>query len=220
MRRSWLWVVVAALTSLAQTADAAPNNHNRLLRGEFAFTGEATCLVSAGTAGFSEGANEALQPLGFSHVFSFMVDGIRTFNGDGTGSVRGRAIQIIHTSRLTPPPGFNPLSVPFVAASQANFTVNFTYSVAADGRAFTAEHSDVIFTLPDDSPAGTLVAVGGEPLLPFTGHISQDHKTLVLATSRPVAEERIFANGTVQQRVCHRSRTAIKIRALSGRQDD
>jgi hypothetical protein len=41
------------------------------------------------------------------------------------------------------------------------------------------------------------------------GLISNDKKTLVLATVEPTVEKQQFSNGDVRYRICHRSRTLI-----------
>src|SRR5580700_10566277 len=79
------------------------------LKGAYGFTGTAACLVAPGSTGTTSGPpgfNASLQTLdganSFSHSFS--VEGIRTFNGDGTGTVKGTSVGI--TPR--PTPGFPP----------------------------------------------------------------------------------------------------------------
>jgi hypothetical protein len=63
-------------------ANAQGQGVNQLLRGTYAFSGEATCLVSP-TNGFNPDLTPT-NPLG-RFVASFSVQGVRTFNGDGTG---------------------------------------------------------------------------------------------------------------------------------------
>src|SRR5690349_12467041 len=64
-----------------------------------------------------------------SYNRSFSVIGIRTFNGDGTGTVKGTAVGVTH--RPTPGPNGFPHFPP--AASSADFKFDFTYTVNADG---------------------------------------------------------------------------------------
>src|SRR5262245_30172780 len=72
--------------SWATTDSAAPQQ----LKGDYGFTGTAACLVSP------SGFNAVLVPndTSTSYSRSFSVEGIRTFNGDGTGTVRGTAVSI------------------------------------------------------------------------------------------------------------------------------
>ena len=59
---------------------------------------------------------------------SFIVEGIRTFNGDGSGTVNGTSIAI------TPPPTPSGTDYPHFppSASSHNFTYTFTYTVNGD----------------------------------------------------------------------------------------
>ena len=110
------------------------------LNGAYGFTGTAACLVAPGNSGTGTptnptgpaGFNSALQPLNNSNSFSdsFSVEGIRTFNGDGTGTVKGTAVSI--TVRPTPGP---PPAIPAfpAAASSADFSFSFTYTVDGQG---------------------------------------------------------------------------------------
>jgi len=92
---SLLWVGIAA---------AAPPQ----LKGRYAFTGEASCLVA------KHGFNDDLTPIdGNVNSHSFSVQGVRTFNGDGTGTVEATAVEIV-------PPPFNP------DASSQTFSYQFT----------------------------------------------------------------------------------------------
>src|SRR5262249_56888936 len=76
-----LSVSLVAMT-WAQTATAAPPK----LKGDYGFTGTAACLS---TAALGPGFNPNLTPTDGSFGQSFTSEGIRTFNGDGTGTVKG-----------------------------------------------------------------------------------------------------------------------------------
>jgi hypothetical protein len=54
---------------------------------------------------------------------------LRKFNGDGTGTVKGTAVDIV--GRPTPGPGGFPSFPP--SAGSADFSFSFTYTVNADG---------------------------------------------------------------------------------------
>lgn len=181
MKKSVPWVVCALLL-LVTAADAGPNDVNELLRGSYAFTGEANCRVFFDSAGGPT-----------PRVISFAVEGVRTFNGDGTGTLSGRSVNFFN----------NGLSF---------FSGEFTYAVAPDGGTFTSEVASLTFTDSDGNPAGTLEASGTDPLIPVAGHISRDRNTLVFATAQPAVEMRTFADGSSERRICHRARTATKIR--------
>src|SRR2546426_1094516 len=44
----------------------------------------------------------------------------------------------------------------------------------------------------------------------LSGQISQDHKSLTLASDAPTEEDVTFSNGDVQHRICHRSRVLLR----------
>jgi hypothetical protein len=104
------------------------------IKGAYGFTGTAACLVAPGssstqpapgntTPNANAGFQSNLRPVD-GKVFSrsFAVEGIRTFNGDGTGTVKGTAVNI--TVPPTPqPPGF-PSFPP--SAGSAEFSFSFT----------------------------------------------------------------------------------------------
>jgi hypothetical protein len=180
-------VFVVCLAWVGQ-ANAGPRDFNQLLRGEYAFTGEGVCLTSPGgfTANFS--------PIGPSFVNSFSVQGIRTFNGDGTGTVSGRTVSVGHQG----------------PANARDFAADFTYTVAPD-RSFTVDQGLVTSTLV--AGPGTVHSVATD--VKFSGRISQDLKTLVLSTKEPNVETVSFTppgGQPVVHRICHRARVAIKIK--------
>jgi hypothetical protein len=90
MKRLSLCLILSVILILGGTAFAAPPQ----LKGNYAFTGEASCLNS--TLGFDTDLKPNLNGDVYSNSFS--VQGIRTFNGDGTGTVTGTSIS------TSPPP--------------------------------------------------------------------------------------------------------------------
>lgn len=215
MRLSLLCAVSSLALAYAGNADA----NSPKLKGEYAFTGTAACLFSPGsdpvatsnpTPGVmlpNAGFNSNLGRLPNSRAFSTSssVEGIRTFNGDGTGTVRGTSVSI------TIPPTPGPTGYPNFApgASSDTFSFQFTYIIHDDGT-FTSQ-------MVPGSYVGTFVAGGrtgqtytlNQP--PVTGIIGDNGKTLTLATVNPGVEVMTFSNGDVWPRICHRSRVLIKI---------
>lgn len=198
MREMFVCSVAAVLVGWAATAQA----DSPRLRGEYGFTGTAACLHAPG------GFNGNLQAIAvgpppnpsqaYSHSFS--VEGIRKFNGNGTGTVNATMVSIL------PPP--TPTGVP-PSASSATFSFSFTYTVSADGTLTTA--------LAPGSFAGMFVAGprNGQTFtidtLPLTGLVSNDGKSLILASVVPTVETVTYANGDTEKRICHRSRVFIKL---------
>src|SRR5262249_49157018 len=113
------------------------------IKGAYGFTGTAACLVAPGSTvppGPNPTPGTALPNSGFDPVTlrpidgkvfsrSFSVEGIRTFNGDGTGTVKGTAVGITVPPTPQPPgyPNFPP------AAGSGDFSFSFTYTADGDG---------------------------------------------------------------------------------------
>jgi hypothetical protein len=155
-----------------------------------------------------------------AYTHSYSVEGIRTFNGDGTGTVKGTAVGI--TGRPTPGPNGFPHFPP--AAGSSNFSFSFTYTVAGDG-GWTASmvpgsYSETFVTGPRShfNPAnGGVDQTGTVDAIPaVTGMISQDGKTLIAAHTTPAVETHSYSNGDVEPEICHRSRVFIRLRGGNG----
>src|ERR1043166_3927833 len=118
MRRAFMWSVSAIAFTWMTSAQADPPK----LKGDYAFTGSAVCIFAPGSSptstnptpgvalpnsGFftdtvvGPGGHRPFQPKEVGHVFSssHSAEGIRTFNGDGTGTLRGTVVYV------SPPPG-------------------------------------------------------------------------------------------------------------------
>jgi hypothetical protein len=200
------------------------------LKGSYGFTGTAACVVAPGHVGDpnippplpnptpgtalpNSGFNSNLQVKDVAGAFSrsFSVEGIRTFNGNGTGTVKGTAVGI--SVRPTPGPNGFPHFPP--AAGSADFSFSFTYTVDGDG-GWTAtmvpgSYTETFITGPRAGQTATVDAIP-----PVTGMISQDGKTLIAAHVAPAVETRTFSNGDVDPEICHRSRVFIKLQNGDG----
>jgi len=193
-----------AILMAASTATAESQTHK--LKGDFAFSGGAVCVVSSAT--FTPlyhpplGFNPNLTPIGPTTVTTFSIQGVRTFNGDGTGSMKARGVF------LGNPPG--PVNV-----NVQDITAQFTYSVAADGTV-------TIDQGPTDSlnvgGTGQLSRVTDIPT--FVGRLSSDRNSLTFATFNPGVETVTRLVPAPEQvtlvRVCHRERTGIRISRQPG----
>ena len=231
MKRALLGLVSIFVTAWA--ASAAANSPK--LKGAYGFTGTAACLVAPGHVGDPNGpplnnptpgvalANSGFQPdlrpndalpgsstQSYSHSFS--VEGIRTFNGDGTGTVKGTSVGI--TVRPTPGPGGFPHFPP--SAGSADFSFSFTYTVTGDG-GWTATMVPGSYTETYTAGPRTGQTATVDAIPPVTGMISQDGKTLIAAHTAPVVETHTYSNGDVDPQICHRSRVYI---SLPNRGDD
>ena len=109
-------VFAITLSALTLTWAAAAAADPPRLKGSYGFTGSAACLVAPGYAGNPSGPplpnptpgvalpnsgfqadlrpNDVLTGVTSSFANSFAVEGIRTFNGDGTGTVKGTSVGV------------------------------------------------------------------------------------------------------------------------------
>jgi hypothetical protein len=203
------------------------------LKGAYGFTGTAACLVAPGhvpdplnpTSGLAlpnSGFQPSLRPKDAipnqaqnSFARSFSVEGIRTFDGDGNGTVKGTAVGIV--TRPTPGPTGFPNFPP--AASSAEFSFSFTYTVNADGSWTSAmvpgSYLETHVTGPRShfNPANLGVDQTStvDAIPPVTGMVSQDGKTLIAAHVTTAVETHTYSNGDVDPQICHRSRVFIKL---------
>jgi hypothetical protein len=229
MRRAFaLSVSLVAITWAATAAADSPN-----LKGAYGFTGTAVCLTAPGSSLTPQvpgnttpypnaGFNTLLQPNdrtdpngGDSFTHSFSVEGIRTFNGDGTGTVKGTAVGI--TVRPTPGPAPSDPHFPASAGTE-NFNFNFTYTVNGDGSWTSTmvplSYQGTFVTGPrsTDNPANLTNQTNTvDAIPPFTGLISQDGNTLIVAHTTTAVETVTYSNGDVWPEICHRSRVLIKL---------
>jgi hypothetical protein len=216
-----------AVLTLAYAASAAADAPK--LKGSYGFTGAAQCLVAQGYAGSPSGPamanptpgvafpnsgfqpnlrpNDALTGTSEAYTYTFGVEGIRKFNGDGTGTVKGTAVSI--TGRPTPGPGGYP-HFP-ASAGLADFAFSFTYTVNADGSwtgsMVPGSYSENHLTGPRAGETSTVDAIP-----PVTGMVSRDGETLIAAQVTTVVETHTFSNGDVEPQICNRTRTFIRLR--------
>ena len=189
MMRTGMWFIVGVVLLWAGIVQAGPN---QLLNGDYAFTGEASCLTD-------------LTPQDGRFVVSFSVHGVRTFNGDGTGTLQGRSVGVTHPDRVSiTPPAFAILG----GAFSSDFQASFTYDVASDGTFTTQVTGQLTGKELTGERAGQTFTIDHFPEL--SGQISQDHKSLTLAGDAPNEEDVTFSNRDVQHRICHRSRVLLR----------
>jgi hypothetical protein len=218
-----LIVVMWAASALADS----PN-----LNGQYGFTGSAACLVAPGHVGnenvppplpnptpgvalFNSGFNDKLQPNDFTNPgdspsasfnHSFSVEGIRTFNGDGTGTVKGTAVGV--DNRPTPGPNGYPHFPP--SAGSSDFSFSFTYTVDGNGGwTATMVPGSYTETFTNGPRTGQTATVDAIPSI--SGMISQDGKTLTGAHLTPTVETHTYSNGDVWPEICHRSRIFMNL---------
>jgi hypothetical protein len=121
------------------------------------------------------------------------MQGMRTFNGDGTGTVKSRSVNVTLA----------------VGASSSDTQASFTYTVASN-RTFTVVSGQVTGTVLTGRRAGQTFTIDSFPVL--TGLIPLDRKTLTLATEEPTIAVVTFNDGipTIRHRICHQSAILLK----------
>jgi hypothetical protein len=187
MRRFLILSVSAFVFTWATTNvfAASPN-----LKGDYAFTGTAACMDS--TTPF----NPNFTPPDGTFGQSWAVLGIRTFNGDGTGTVKGSSMGITFPALHE-------------GAGSDDFQFSFTYAVNSDGSWTSSIVGNVTGTVTSGPRATQTFTVANFPAQ--TGFSSQNNSTLTAATLTPTVETVTYSNGDVHYRICHRSRVLTKI---------
>ncbi len=198
MRFGLCALIAASMIALGTVGNATADSQkdrNKLLKGDYAFTGEASCLIALD--GFDP---TDLTPLSDSRfVTSFSVQGVVTFNGDGTGARYGSTVSFTHSDR----------PVILGGAGSDEFQASFTYDVAPDKTTFSTQLSAPLTgKFLSGLRKGQTYTIDK---IPLTGMISEDKKSLTLATDEPTIETQTFSNGDVHYRICHRSRVLIRI---------
>ncbi len=196
--------VVAGVALAFAGASVQAKDFEALLKGDYAFSGEATCLVSVG--GFDADLTPVDAPAPFPRVQSFSVNGIRTFNGDGTGRVVARVVTLAHPFALptAPTPIFNR-----GGAGSIDIESDFTYTVTP-ALEVVVQTPLVTGTVLTGTRAGQTMAITNLPL--FQGNLSANRQGLTLAHNEPGVEHHAFSNGDSDFRICHRSRIFLERR--------
>lgn len=230
MQRALICAVSAAVLTWVTSAAADTSK----LKGSYAFTGTATCLVAPGssptptnptpgtalpnsgfhtTCGPGPGCQD-LRPID-GHVFSFSnsFEGIRTFNGDGTGTVK-RTVIGTAVPPTPGPPGTYPTFPPDAFTDVASF--QFTYTVDDSG-GWTSDMVPGSFSGTNVRGPRTGQTFTFDTLATTTGLIGQDGKTLTAADIDPAGqmvtvETATHSNGDVWPQICHRSSVLIRLR--------
>lgn len=191
----------SALVMLMLASSAIGQSRTHTLRGDFAFTGSAVCVNSGANFATTPptpplGFTVDLVPIGPSFVSTNSVQGILTFNGDGTGSAVQHFVSLGN-------PG---------AGSVIDSSNQFTYSVAADGT-LTIDTGPAVGNTVAGPNAGQQSLISDVPT--FIGRLSSDKKSLTFATFTPGVETvtRVVPAPELLTtlRICHRNRVGIRL---------
>jgi hypothetical protein len=187
------------------------------LKGTYAFTGTTGCLFAPGSDSAAPNPPGTMLPnagfrpnlVPFDVLSSFSISnsivGVRTFNGDGTGTVSATEVCIV--IRPTPGPSGYPSFPP--DASSAQIQYSFTYTFNPNGTFATNLSGPLSGTFLAGPRTGQTFRIPDLPQLLAVP--SQNFSTIVLAEPAPMVETVTYSNGDVWPRVCHRSRVLILI---------
>jgi hypothetical protein len=181
---------VAAIYAGSAAADA--------LKGAYSFTGSTVCLSTAATFTTSQQANPP------ASISSGSDEGIRIFNGNGTGTFTDRDTSVTAPVAPVPP---NQDFLPDASSSESG--ASFTYTVADDE--FTLQNvagtdKGTVLSGPRKGQTFTI-----ESLPPATGLISANGRTLTTSILTPAVGTITYSNGQVFNRICARSRVYVKL---------
>jgi hypothetical protein len=199
MQRVLIMSVSAVVLTWGANAVAAPQN----LKGDYAFTSSSACIAVAPpntfnsvNGGFTPHSNTAgLEDNQVTFGESSATEGVKTFLGNGNGTNKSSSMSITFPAKNE-------------GAGSSDSTYPFTYKVNLDGT-WTQQEGTTNGTVTTGPRKGQTFTVTGVPV--FTGRISQDGKTLTLASLTPGVETVTYSNGNVQLRVCHRSTVLTSI---------
>jgi len=188
-------VSVAAMTAWAASAVA----DSPKLKGDYGFTGSSTCVTTldGATPNPPQMPDEVFPP---TSLFSDAVQGVRTFNGDGTGTVTGSSMGVDYLVNTMP-----------ANASSSTFSFLFAYTLNDDGTFTTTASTPPTGKVTAGPRFGQSFTIFNFPVL--TGQISQNAMTLTLASLTPTLEIVVY-NGAPSpvRRYCHRSRVLINLK--------
>jgi hypothetical protein len=179
------------ISTFLLTVATAASADSPKIKGDYAFTGTSTCLVSL--SGFNPN-NTPVADMTFQNSAS--QEGIQHFNGDGTGYATGKQVA------MTLPPA--PLGT-LIQASSSTFSFDFTYTVYEDG-SFTTEL--VPGTFLGTYLTGPFVGTYTIDKQSLVGLLSNNNQAFTLAEITTYVETFTSATGS-SPRICHRSRVGI-----------
>jgi hypothetical protein len=193
----------SALAMALAVSSAIADSGTGQLKGTYVFSGSSVCAVSPALITPTSytpppGFRANLTGIGETFPVTFSIQGIQTFNGDGTGSIEARIASLSHGNQLS-------------GAATDQQTL-FTYSVDDEGNVMIQNgQSRSVFVAGPRT--GQEISVSDVPI--FVGHLSSDRKSIAYATFNPGVETvtRMVPGPELVEslRLCHRARTAMRI---------
>jgi hypothetical protein len=190
MKKLAVFVMMVAIAIFIAVATAtAGDEHQKTIYGKYAVTGEDACLYSP------LGFNADLTPRDgwWSELSS--IQGVKTFNPDGTGSVQGCSVSLSIASPLT-------------SAASENFQNSFTYTIGPDHTITQQSSSPMTLQVLTGPWAGVTCTIDK---IAFKGMFSKNYNSYTMATVEPQIETITYSNGYIFPRICQRSRVGIRL---------
>jgi hypothetical protein len=199
------FALTLVLSSVLAAASGATIAASPKLKGDYAVAGDTFCLTSTtvrlgvpvSPSGFDP---DTLQPRPGASIVNaqFSLHGVATFDGQGSGTIKGRFVLI----------SFAPGAPGSFSANTAHADVvgSFTFEVAPDGTVTTTSEAFNATVLSGPRTGQTNTNSG----FSLKGRASHNRHSIALATDEPQIETVAFSNGDVQERVCHRSQSLIR----------
>jgi hypothetical protein len=197
-----------AIALLFAGATAEARDFNKLLHGDYAFTGTSTCLNSP--LGFNADLTPVFAGGPAPFIISNSISGVRRFNGDGTGSTRAVLHNINHPFTV---PGSYPVFVVRGGASISDLHSDFTYEVTPDMTLIIASETLMGTITKGGSRVGQRVTATNLPRQ--VGKISERLHTINLVQEDMAVEQVVFETPTghdVTPRICYRERVLLELK--------
>jgi hypothetical protein len=180
----FLILVVACATSAAALA----HDHGRL-RGTYAVTGMSWCIRDPASLGFNPNLTPKGGPLKF---FSYTVEGVTVFHGDGTGTSSSRAY-----------------SVDTGGGETSDTSYQFTYAIDPDGKLSIKEVPGTYSTTILTGPIAGLTQV--TDVADGIAFIGEGAQTIIPAPSVPTVLMVTRSDGARYAQICNGSRISIRL---------
>lgn len=163
---------------------------NSLLKGEYVFSTTKSCAVGP----IGDGFNENLSRIADGSSYTMFIQGVYTFNGEGTGSFTFTSLTIQHNQFLA---GQFPVR-------QFYGSGTLLYNVY-DDKAFTVE-SQATVNWSHNGIDHTGIRSGTE----VDGWIGLGNQLIIGSDTQPNIEINTFENGTTQELICGRNGTTMR----------
>lgn len=169
-----VFVIITAIVTFISVAMASAGNNNPVT-GEYAVTAGMSCIYTP--SGFNPNLTPVTAAVGSN---SITLQGIFTFNRNGTGSFDSTGVEI------NPPPA---LKGP-AHANAFHFSFTFTYDVADDDTITIAADENSFQVTYDTGPITGVTFTADTYSL--SGMVSADHKTLTLGPPTTIIQTLTF----------------------------